>query len=134
MNHFGLFAILKVRHNLNMYSKGQYSDPMIPTTRLYRVLFCFVLLVFGKVFAADAFTVSSESFLRLDKNEDGKLSGDELNATLARLIKAIDTNGDGVITVGEDERYFLGRNETPQNHMTGMRKSSHPYANNDNLR
>ena len=134
MNHFGLFAILKVRNNLNMLTKGQYAIPMIPTTRLYRVLFCFVLLVFNPPFAADAYAAPSSTFFRLDKNGDGKLSGDELNNAPAGLIKAIDTNGDGVITAEEDERYFLRGNKTRENDQTKITKSSHPYANNANLR
>jgi acetyl esterase/lipase len=107
---------------------------MIPTTRLYQTLICFLLLVFSAMFPTDASAAPSRAFLRLDKNNDGKLSGRELNTTSAGLIKAIDTNRDGVITAGEDERYFLGENRIRQNDMKGIKKSSHPYANNDNLR
>lgn len=134
MNHFGLFAILKVRNNLNMFTKGQYAISMIPTMRLYRVLFCLALLVFNHHFAADAYAAPSRTFFRLDKNGDGKLSGDELNNAPAGLIKAIDTNGDGVITAQEDERYFLGQNKTRESDQTKITKSSHLYANNANLR
>jgi acetyl esterase/lipase len=133
MNHFGLFAILKVRNNFNMFNKGQYANPTIPRTRLYRVFFCFVLLVFNQPFAEDAYTAPSKTFVRLDRNGDDKLSGDELNTAPAALIKAIDTNGDGVITAEEDERYFLGRNKKRENDQTKITISSHPYANNTNL-
>lgn len=91
-------------------------------------------LVLSGLIASEVVAVPSRAFLRLDKNKDGKLSGDELKTEPAVRIKAIDANGDGVITAGEDTLYFLNRTRPPQRDMNSIIKSTHSYADNDNSR
>jgi len=93
-----------------------------------------IALVLCSLIAADVVAAPSRAFLRLDKNNDGQLSAAELSNAPAGLIKAIDGNGDGVITAREDERYFSSRNRPPQIDRIAAKKSTHPYANNDNPR
>jgi acetyl esterase/lipase len=93
-----------------------------------------VALILCTLIVTEVVAVPSRAFLRLDKNNDGKLAGAELSTSPAGLIKAIDTNGDGVITAREDERYFSSRNRTPASDSMPVKKSTHPYANNDNPR
>jgi acetyl esterase/lipase len=92
------------------------------------------VLLFCAVLTTDTVAAPSKDFLRLDKNNDGKLTGAELSSSPAGLIKAIDTDGDGVITAKEDERYFSSRNRTPPRAVAATKKSTHSYANNDNPR
>ena len=106
---------------------------MIPITNLKRMPLI-VALILCTLIVTEVVAVPSRAFLRLDKNNDGKLAGAELSTSPAGLIKAIDTNGDGVITAREDERYFSSRNRTPASDSMPVKKSTHPYANNDNPR
>jgi acetyl esterase/lipase len=106
---------------------------MIPITNLKRMPLI-VALILCALIVTEVVAVPSRAFLRLDKNNDGKLAGAELSTSPAGLIKSIDTNGDGVITAREDERYFSRRNRSPASDSMPVKKSTHPYANNDNPR
>lgn len=44
---------------------------------------------------------SAENFFRNDKNEDGKVTRDELPSQMLRMFERIDSNGDGAITKAE---------------------------------
>jgi len=85
------------------------------------------------LFTADLVAAPSKAFQRLDKNNDGKLAGAELSKSPVGLIKAIDANGDGVITAREDEHYFSTRGASASDSMA-VKKSTHFYADNENSR
>jgi len=51
----------------------------------------------------EAGTGDAQSFQQLDKNQDGKLTRDELPEQMADRIMAADTDGDGVVTQAELE-------------------------------
>ncbi|QDU97185.1 alpha/beta hydrolase fold domain-containing protein [Lignipirellula cremea] len=59
-------------------------------------------------------------FRRLDRNQDGKLTRDEIPPQLRPLLQRIDTNGDGEVTAEED-RAFTARRRAGQGRPGPMR-------------
>ena len=59
---------------------------------------------------------TQDSFKRLDRNGDGKITRDEFPPHVARLFEQIDTNSDGAITPEEDAafRRFRAPGEAPR--------------------
>jgi catechol 2,3-dioxygenase-like lactoylglutathione lyase family enzyme len=61
----------------------------------------------GQTGAASRLT---ETFKRLDRNADGKLSTEELNQS--ELFRSLDKGGDGFVTIEEMKAYYAGRRPT----------------------
>lgn len=106
----------------------------------------------GKISAAEHSAVAAKMFTTMDANADGKVTADEMTAakekkgkapekaelSAAEKIKAIDTDGDGILTSAEhatgarsmfqsmdsDKDGYLTKAELAAGHAEKMRKSS----------
>jgi len=75
----------------------------------------------------------SAKFKRRDRNNDHRLTSDELRTSPRKLVKSIDTNGDGIITAAEDIAFFK-KTGKPTASSQIQRRLDINYAGTDNPR